>query len=217
MGRFSSRRSLRWMNGMTALLVTLSMVGCASSGGAGPAKEGMLDKVLGLAGLQTKSGSTPELPAAMPSLPKLPQKVTLRIHAGNVLNTDASGRSLALVAKIYKLKSVEAFAQAPYDAFKDGAAGKPALEGVIEAREIVLTPGQTYEVVEQLPADATHIGVVGLFRAPDDKRWRFAFEARPAAKSGVTIGAHGCAWSISEGQPVGAAPETLRLAGVRCR
>ena len=213
---FSSRRPHRWMNGISKLLVALFVSGCASSSGTA-GNEGLVDKVLGLAGLQTKS-STPELPAGMPALPKLPQKVTLRIHAGTVLNTDPSGRSLALVARLYKLKSMEPFIQAPYDAFKEVPTGRtPAIDGVVEMREIVLTPGQTYEVVETVPIDATHIGIVGLFRAPDDKRWRFAFDAKAAAKSGLTIGAHGCAWSVSEGQPVSAAPETLRLAGVRCR
>lgn len=202
--------------GLAAVLVLSS--GCASSGGASAGKEGLFDKVLGLAGLQTKS-ATPEMPpGAMPAVSKLPQKVTLRIHAGNVLNTDASGRSLALVAKLYRLKAVDPFVRAPYEAFKDNASGKSGQpEGVVEVREIVLTPGQTYEVVETLPTDVTHIGIVGLFRAPDEKRWRFAFDAASAAKTGVTIGAHGCAWSVSEGQPVNAPPETLRLAGARCR
>lgn len=178
----------------------------------------MLDKVLGLAGLQTKPAMPEMPPGGLPALPKLPQKVTLRIHAGSVLNTDTAGRSLALVAKLYKLKALDQIAQAPYDAFKDAPSGKPAgVDGVLDVREIVLTPGQTYEVVETLASDVTHIAVVGLFRAPDAKRWRFIFETKAAAATGITMGAHGCAWSVSEGTPVHAPPDTLRLAGVRCR
>lgn len=194
--------------------------GCASSSGSGGSGGGgLLEKVLDLAGLQTKPPPTPQLSAdGLPSSPKAPQKVTLRIHAGNVLNTDGSGRSLSLVAKVYKLKEVDPFLQAPYDAFKEAPGAKPlAAEGVLEVREIVLTPGQQYEVVESIPVGATHLAVVGLFRAPDEKRWRFVFDAKTVAKSGITMGAHGCAWSVSEGQPVQAAPEALRLAGVRCR
>jgi type VI secretion system protein VasD len=178
----------------------------------------MLDKALDLVGLQTKPAVPEMSPEMLANLPKLAKKVTLRIHAGEVLNVDSSGRSLALVAKLYKLKDAEPFLQAPYETFKDGPVAKPiAVEGVLEVREIVLTPGQKYEVVESMPADATYLAIVGLFRAPDDRRWRFVFDARAAAKSGITIGAHGCAFSVSEGQPVNASPESLRLAGVRCR
>jgi type VI secretion system protein VasD len=201
-------------------------MGCASSssGGGNSAASsgsgGILDKVLDLAGLQTKP-AMPQMPEGMPAMPgKAARKVTLRIHAGSVLNTDTAGRSLSLVAKLYKLKAPEAFLQAPYLTFSNppDAGGRSGLaEGVVEVREIVLTPGQKYEVVETLPIDVNYIAVVGLFRAPDDRRWRFAFDVKDVAKTGITMGAHGCAWSVSEGQPVNAPPEALRLAGVRCR
>ena len=178
----------------------------------------MFDKALDLVGLQTKPAVPEMSPEMLANMPKLAKKVTLRIHAGDVLNVDSSGRSLALVAKLYKLKDVEPFLQAPYETFKDAPGSKPgAIEGVVEVREIVLTPGQRYEVIESIPGDATHLAIVGLFRAPDERRWRFAFDTKAAAKTGVTIGAHGCALSVSEGQPVNATPETMRLAGVRCR
>jgi type VI secretion system protein VasD len=179
-----------------------------------------MDKALDLVGLQTKP-AVPDMSSIdmqnLPSLPKASKKVTLRIHAGEVLNTDTSGRSLSLVAKIYKLTDADPFLQAPYDALKDSGGKAAALQGVLDVREVVLTPGQKYEVVETLPPEVTHVAIVGLFRAPDEKRWRFAFDAKAVAKTGITMGAHGCALSVSEGQPVGAPVETMRLAGVRCR
>lgn len=174
-----------------------------------------MDKVLDLVGLQVKPPPSPEMNAE--SLPKslAPKKVTLRIHAGDALNVDPAGRSLSLVTRIYKVKDVDAFLQSPYDAYL--GTGSAKVEGVSSVREVVLTPGQKYEVVESMPAEATHLAVVGLFRAPDGNRWRFVFEAAGAAKSGVTLGAHGCALSVAQGEPLGAATETMRVAGVRCR
>ena len=199
-----------------ALVVAGAMLaGCASSSATGGST---FDKALELVGLQSIP-AVPEVPAdSLQNLPTLKKKVTLRIHAGETLNTDTTGRSLSLVAKLYKLKAVEPFMQTSYDSFKGPPGGKAApIEGVVEVREIVLTPGQKYEVVESVPSDVTHLAVVALFRAPDDKRWRFAFDVKGAAATGITIGVHGCAMSVSEGQPLNAAPESLRLAGVRCR
>jgi type VI secretion system protein VasD len=210
----SSRRIVGWHRCAAIVTWGLALGGCASSGSGG----GVFDKALDLVGLQTKPALPEMSPEMLANMPRLAKRVTLRIHAGDVLNLDAAGRPLALVAKLYKLKDAEPFLQAPYDTFKDSPAGRPsAIEGVIEVREIVLTPGQKYEVTESMPADATHLAIVGLFRAPDERRWRFAFDAKSAAKTGITIGAHGCAFSVSEGLPVNASPESLRLAGVRCR
>ena len=176
----------------------------------------MVDKGMELVGLKK-----PEVPAGLdPELAKvqLQRKLTLRIHAGNILNTDAAGRPLSLVTRIYTLRSAEQFLQATYPMFAATGADRPAFsQDVVSVKEVVLTPGQKYDMVETLPADATHLAVVALFRAPDSQRWRFVFEARPALRSGVTIGAHGCALSVAAGEPVGAAPEALRLAGVQCR
>ena len=94
--------------------------GCASSGSSSGT---FLDKALEIVGLQQPK---PELPPdALQNLPTLTKKVTLRIHAGETLNTDPAGRSLSLVAKIYKLKSADPFLQTPYDTYKDTPDGKP--------------------------------------------------------------------------------------------
>jgi type VI secretion system protein VasD len=180
------------------------------------ASGGIVDKGMELVGLKK-----PELPAGLESeLQKieLQRKVTLRIHAGQLLNTDPAGRPLSLVARVYKLRSTSQFNQATYAMFTAAGADKPAFaEDVVSVQEIVLTPGQKYEVVETLSTSTTHLAVVALFRAPDSQRWRFVFETRAAAKSGLTLGAHACALSVSQGEPVGVQPETLRLAGVQCR
>ena len=82
---------------------------------------------------------------------------------------------------------------------------------------MVLTPGQKSETVETMARSAPYLGVVALFRAPAQGRWRFAFDASSAEKKGVTLGVHGCALSVATGDPIDTPPEALRLAGVVCK
>ena len=80
----------------------------------------------------------------------------------------------------------------------------------------MLTPGKQYDVVETVGVDAPYFAVVALFRAPAPQRWRFVFDAKSAATSGVTMGVHACALSVSAGNALDVAPEMLRVAGVQC-
>lgn len=183
---------------------------------AGCASGGVLDKGLELVGFK-KPEIPPELESAAQKI-ELQRKVTLRIHAGQLLNTDTVGRPLSLVTRIYKLRSLSQFNQATYAMFTASGSDKPVFfEDVVSVEEVVLTPGQKYEVIETMPSSATHLAVVALFRVPDSQRWRFVFETRAAAKTGLTLGAHACALSVSQGEPIGVQADTLRLAGVQCR
>jgi len=208
----SNRRA--WLP-LSALLWLLS--GCSTV--SAPSLEqapGLVDKAMQAMGLQ-KPPALENLPP-MPALP-LHNAVTLRVHAGEVLNTDAQGRSLALVARVYKLRATSAFLQTPYEAFQGDAArykDLPFGQDVIDVREIVLTPGQKMEGIEKYGLDVKAVAVVALFRTPADRRWRFVFDTKAAASTGITLGVHACALSVAQGQPLEAAPETLRLAGVRC-
>lgn len=199
----------------------IALTSCASNG--------IVDKSLEMVGLKKidapamptelpagMSGDLPTLNGQMPNAASQRQ-IALRIHAGQVVNTDPGGRSLALVMRIYKLRGTSQFMQATYPALAAATADTP-LQGddVISSKEIVLVPGQKYEMVESMPRDATHLAVVALFRSPDSLRWRFVFDASAASKTGVTLGAHGCALSVAVGEPVGAQPDALRLAGVQC-
>lgn len=186
--------------------VLLCLGGCASSQGGSA-----LEKPLEWLGLKKPDAPPVELPV-------LDRKVPLRIHAGDRLNTDPAARSLSIVMRIYRLKDASAFLAAPREAFKDAATEKAAFgNDLVEVRELVLTPGQKHEVVETLPINVSHLGVVAQFRAPADGRWRFAFSTKGSEKTGITLGVHGCAMSVAAGDVVDAPPETLRLAGVQCR
>jgi type VI secretion system protein VasD len=143
-----------------------------------------------------------------------PTKIPLRIHASDQLNSGTTSRPLSLVVRIYKLKRHEAVMSAPYKAFTD----KPyEHEDVVSSRELVLLPGQRYEVEEAIPKNVSHIAVVALFKSPEENRWRFVFDVNGSAKEGVTLGAHQCALSVTQGETVGSPPEARRLAGTVCR
>ena len=144
-----------------------------------------------------------------PEVVNLPYKVSLRLVASDALNVDAAGRSLSLVTRVYKLRSANAFLQAPYSAFGDAAREKAALgDDVVEVRDVLLVPGQRYEVQDKMKREVQFIGIVALFRAPAPQRWRYAFEAPDAEKSGLLIGAHSCALSVATGVPVGGLPQS---------
>lgn len=174
--------------------------------------EGLLETTLGLVGLQKAQPAATASPESLK--PAAPTKLTLRIHASPQLNSAPDQKPLSVLIQVHKLSGYEEFLQLPYSAF---AQGKPSVPAVLAQREVVLVPGQRYEVEETLPKDASYLAVSALFRSPDIARWRFVFDAQESAKTGITIGAHACALSISQGITVGSTPEALRLAGSTCR
>ncbi|MDO8037718.1 type VI secretion system lipoprotein TssJ [Janthinobacterium sp. SUN137] len=183
------------------LLLALPLAGCA--GGA--------IGTLANAALQMAGAAKP--PPELPDAQKPPRNVNIRLHAAQRLNTDADGRPLALVARIYKLRQSAAFEQAPYDSFLDTQREKTALGAdLMEVKEVLLVPGQRYEVQEKVSKEAYFIGVVALFRAPAAQRWRATFAAADAERGGITVGLHACALSVA-GIDGGMAP----LSTLRCR
>jgi type VI secretion system protein VasD len=195
-----------------SLLALACVTGCGSTGSGGS-----FDTALGMVGLQRPAVA---VPAGLPKRPdQSPGKVTIRLHAGEVLNTTPDGRSLSIVARLYKLRDGTAFEQATYEMLQEGRAVASQAEwmrDVVETKEIVLTPGQKFEAIETMAPEVAYVAVVASFRAPAPQRWRFIFESRQAAQTGLTLGLHACALSVAAGQPVGVALETTRLAGVRC-
>ena len=71
---------------------------------------------LGIAALLAACGGPLKAPELADAL-KPARTVNVRLHAASKLNTDARGQSLALVARLYKLRQSAAFEAAPYAAF----------------------------------------------------------------------------------------------------
>lgn len=154
---------------------------------------------------------TPELADAQ----KPARTVNVRLHAANKLNTDARGQSLALVARLYKLRQMAAFEAAPYAAFLSPQAEQAAFGAdLLEVKEITLVPGQKYEVQEKVSREAGYIGIVALFHKPAPQRWRLAYAAAEAEPGGVTVGVYACSMASGAGararMPKEPLPDTVR-------
>lgn len=197
---------VRW----AGVTMTIAVAGCGTS----PPEEGLLNKALALVGLQEKVdiAAVPAIPHGLVN-PVAPTRIALRIHASDQLNSSAGKHPLSLVVKVYKLTGSDAFSRTTY---QDFATGKDLGDEVLASREVVLIPGQRYEVKESLPKDTAFVGVVALFRSPAEAHWRFVFDVAKSARTGLMLGAHQCALSVTQGTVVGSSPEGLRLAGVVC-
>lgn len=146
----------------------------------------------------------------VPESQKPPRTVPLTLHAAPRLNVDARGQPLALAVRLYKLRQKDAFEQTPYAAFLDPRLERESLGAdLVEVREIMLVPGQRYEVREKVAREAGHIGIVALFHTPAPERWRAAFSSADAERDGLDIGLYACA--------MGAGASTAGIAAVRCR
>ncbi len=198
-----------------ALLAGLTLAGCETAGKLGEGLGNMGDKALETIGFKKPEvQQAPELPESA----KPARSMKLRLAASDSLNVDAAGRSLSLVVRIYKLRSPTAFLNAPYETFGNGAKEKEALaDDLIESREIVLLPGQQQLISERWAREATHVGVVALFRAPAPQRWRYAFELETfQLDEGFVLGAHACTLSVASGEPVGITSAAMKLNSTAC-
>lgn len=163
-----------WVAIVLALL--LAVTGCSSQGGIKQA----FGKTLQAVGLGDAKAQVHEVP--------------LRLYAGDNLNAGDGKRALSLVVRVYQLRNLERFEAAPFDVFLDQQREHDVLgDDLLGVTEILLAPGQRHEVLERLPAEGEHVGVVALFRAPARSRWRFAFDASEATRDGITVGLHACA------------------------
>lgn len=201
-----ARRHALLLRVATAPLLACMLAGCASGGGVGKAVNRTLESVGlrdidhdGRAGIRT---------------------VPLRLYAGDNLNAGSGPRGLATVVRVYHLRGTQRFEQAPFNALMDEATEQAALGNeLVQAREIVLTPGMREQLEERLSPDTTHVAVVALFRSPAANRWRFAFDARQRGieREGITVGLHACA--LTSGSPAlasGVPGDPSSLVGVRC-
>ncbi|MGJ9419644.1 type VI secretion system lipoprotein TssJ [Massilia sp. CMS3.1] len=165
------------------LLLAASLPGCAGDGLAG--------RTLEATGMRKASQAEAFKP---------PRSIALRLHAAPKLNTDAQGRPLALVARVYTLRQNAAFEAAPYSTFLTPGLDREAFGAdLVEVKDVTLVPGQRYEVIEKVPRDAAFVGIVALFRSPAPQRWRMSFAAADAENAGVTVALQACALSPGAG------------------
>jgi len=146
--------------------------------------------------LQAVGVGKPEVPDSQ----KPPRDIGLTLYAAPNLNAANDKRPLALVVRLYTLKDPTSFQQAPFDTFTDPAKEKTTLGGdLLGVREVTLIPGQRYSVTEKVSREAQAFGIVALFRDPAIQRWKFAFDPGKSEKSGIMIGLHNCAMTVTNG------------------
>ena len=155
-------------------------------------------------------------PPVLPEAQQPPRQVALRLHAAPKLNADKSGQPLALAVRLYELRQKDAFEAAPYAAFLDPQAEKQSLgNDLVEVREIMLVPGQRYEVTEKVSREASHLALVALFQRPAAGRWRLVVPASEAERNGLTVGLHACA--LTSSGTAGGSSQASTLSSVRCQ
>lgn len=206
--RTARRYRLRAAIAGSALFVVL-LAGCSSMSSvqlAGTA----IGMVLEATGVIKKDSGDPS---------KKTTDLSIRVFAGEQLNTTSDGESLSLVMKVYTLRSPERLKTLTYPQISTTESEKEGFgEELISVREITVIPGKSYDLVLKVPGDATTIGIVGMFRAPYSYRWKLAFDAKSSFKSGIITGAHACALTASEGGRVKEiSPSSVQsLVGVQC-
>jgi type VI secretion system protein VasD len=153
--------------------------------------------------LQAVGIGKPDVPDAQ----KPPRNVSLTLAAAPNLNAATDQKPLALVVRLYALKDPTSFQQAPFDTFTDPNKEKSTLGAdLLSVREVTLIPGQRYNVTEKVSREAQAFGVVALFRDPALQRWKFAFDPAKSEKSGIMIGLHNCAMTVTNGTVIPADP-----------
>jgi type VI secretion system protein VasD len=180
--------NLRSIGCMALLAASALLAGCAAA-----------LPILGSAAsaaLQATGIGKPDVPDAQ----KPPRNIGLKLYAAPNLNAANDKKPLALVVRLYVLKDPTSFQQAPFDAFTDPAREKAVLGGdLLGVREVTLIPGQRYTVTEKVSREAQAFGIVALFRDPAMQRWKFAFDPAKSEKSGIMVGLHNCAMTITNG------------------
>lgn len=147
------------------------------------------------------------------------RRIRITLNAARSLNTTDDGQSLALLVKVYQLRSAQSFSTVKADALLEPEHEREALgEDLLAVREVMLTPGARLDLDESLITGTRVIAVAALFRAPAAKRWRYSFDASTSTDTGIALGFHRCAMTVGAGALTGAEASTnaINLAGIRC-
>ena len=129
-------------------------------------------------------GSKPQAPE--PKDAKPPPQLSLQIVASADANRGPGGRALAVVVRLYELKSHGVFSKADFFSLYDRE--QEVLGGDLIARdEVTLAPGQFLPIARPLNPEATYIGVIAAFRDLDRARWRDLMRLNPAVDNTLLV------------------------------
>ena len=145
--------------------------------------------------------------------------VAMTLSTGPATNATRKGDALALVVRIYQLRSNTAFARLTYAQASTPEAERNVLQDdLVTVRELTLLPGKTYRFEEQVPDHVKVIGITAQFHRPAANRWKLAFDREASQEAGIAVAFHACAMTTVTGelaQPATTA-SARSLSGVRC-
>jgi type VI secretion system protein VasD len=131
-----------------------------------------------------------------------PTEITLSIQPGSNLNM-SDGTAASAVTKIYYLKGADTWNRLTMQQMLSDEETKTALgDELVASREVILAPRRPYTHKEKVPKEARYIGVATFFFDAAPNRWKYVFDVKQAADTGIVLGAHACALSVPTGQPI---------------
>jgi type VI secretion system protein VasD len=196
-------RRLSLRNLSVCLILSLTLTACAGS----PTDylTGLGKAVLGM--------------QAAPADPNQKIDVALTIFAGTNLN-EIDKQPVSASGRVYYLKSLDTWSgMNPTQLMADDAVQKLGT-ALVDSREITLTPDSKMANTEKVPADAEYIGVAVFFYNAAPYRWHYAFAVNDVRNTGIVLGAHSCALTVSRGEitplPNAVPHDPTSLAFVQC-
>ncbi|MFJ7004854.1 type VI secretion system lipoprotein TssJ [Pseudomonas putida] len=97
--------------------------------------------------------------------------------AMNTASADMSGLSVPVLVRVYQLRDHEALGRATYDDL--ASHGERVLGGdLLNEKAVVVKPGAAAQLSTPLQSEAQYIGVIALFRSPDNVQnaWRLTLQ-----------------------------------------
>ena len=100
------------------------------------------------------------------------------VRGSDRLNMDERGRSLAVVVRVYQLKTLRTLDDADFEQMwqHDKETLGPDL---VSADEVTVEPADKKSIAVKRAPDAHYLAAVGLFRKPDGVAWRATRPLRP--------------------------------------
>ena len=117
---------------------------------------------------------------------KEPEVLKVVVRGSDRMNMDESGQSLAVVVRVYQLKSSRTLEDAEFDQIWQRDRETLA-DDVLSVSETVLAPSDSRIVNIKRADDAHYLAVIGLFRRPDGIAWRAIRLIPTVCRTGVAM------------------------------
>jgi type VI secretion system VasD/TssJ family lipoprotein len=117
-------------------------------------------------------------PPPPPLSPCKEPDLKITVKGSDRLNMDEGGRSLAVVVRVYQLKSLKTLEDADFDKLWQHDRETLA-DDLASVDELTIDPADKKTVTVRRSPDAKYLVAIGLFRKPDGVAWRATRPIRP--------------------------------------